>query len=134
MHGRGDSIQGLNVADARRFQWLGRVEDPFAGIRLGERLNCGSHRPQVVTQVDMRCAANRPDLDQLAAGQVGHVDTAVRQRPPRAVRAGVLYPDVQHCCVVELEGVPVQLLGSHTEAEDLRTRDGRGHVLIPRRR
>jgi hypothetical protein len=77
----------------------------------------------------MRRAANRPDPDQLAAGHLGEVNAAVRQRPPCAVRTTVLYPDVQNSRFGELDGVEVQLLGPRSEAEDLPARDRGEHVL-----
>jgi hypothetical protein len=101
-HGLRDNLQGGEVAAASCLQGPGRVVDLLAGIRVGERLNSGRGRRQVLAQIEMRRAANRPDPDQLAAGHLGEVNAAVRQRPPCAVRTTVLYPDVQNSRFGEL--------------------------------
>ncbi|MEK8104293.1 hypothetical protein NKG94_02480 [Micromonospora sp. M12] len=67
----------------------------------------------------MGSTAHRPEQDQILRGQHGHVDPADGQRPPAALRAGLLDPDVEHCGVSERALGPVELLGLDAEVHHL---------------
>ena len=67
----------------------------------------------------MWSTSHSPQQDHILHGRRRHVDPAHSQRPPTAVRAGVLHPEVEHGGVSERAPGSVELLGLDAKAHHL---------------
>jgi hypothetical protein len=130
-HGPRHARQGVEGPQVRGAQRLRGVVDPLARVRVGVRPHRALHRWQVRPAVRVRGAPDRPGERERLVPRVrrdGH--PAQRERPQRAVRAGVLHPEVEHGGVGDGAGWvdrAVELLHAQPVAADL----GRGDDGVP---